>query len=174
MSEAASLPIVREAPDAALVLVKHYEGFQPKLYGDPAGNPTIGYGHMIPGYQAHIFAGVTWDENQATMQAQKDLASAATELCAQLPASVIGELTDGQYAALCDFMFNEGSGHFFGSTLKDTLIACSFDAVPAQLMRWVYSEGVVLKGLWRRRRAESLLWQGTDAAAAIAQADTYE
>jgi GH24 family phage-related lysozyme (muramidase) len=68
------------------------------------------------------------------------------------------ELTDGQYAALCDFVYNVGGGNFRRSTLLKVVNRNDFDEVPFQLRRWVKAGGQVLAGLERRREREIALF----------------
>lgn len=71
----------------------------------------------------------------------------------------VGVMTDNQYAALVDFVYNEGS---FGPTLRALLRARKFDSVPPELARYVYAhlggKVVKLQDLVRRRNAEIELW----------------
>ncbi|MCY1376845.1 Phage lysozyme [compost metagenome] len=61
-------------------------------------------------------------------------------------------LTDNQHAALVSFDFNTGKLH--SSTPLKKLNAGDYDAVPAELMKWVYASGKRVKGLVNRRSAE--------------------
>ena len=67
-------------------------------------------------------------------------------------------LTQYQFDALVSFVFNVGVGAFGGSTLLRRLNQGDYNAVPAELMRWVNSGGTPLPGLVRRRRAEGVLF----------------
>ncbi len=71
------------------------------------------------------------------------------------------KLTDRQYAALIDFVFNLGIGAFEGSTLHEMLVEGKVENVPHELARWIYAGQPqrVLQGLVKRRAAESELWQ---------------
>ena len=40
------------------------------------------------------------------------------------------------------------------------LNAGNFEAIPNELMKWINASGKPQPGLWRRRLAEALLWQG--------------
>src|SRR5690606_433369 len=69
-------------------------------------------------------------------------------------------LTDNQFAALVSFDFNTGKLH--SSTLLKKLNKGDYDAVPAELMKWVnvWINGKFKKsqGLVNRRSAEVGLW----------------
>ena len=68
------------------------------------------------------------------------------------------ELTDTQYAALCDFVFNVGSGNFSRSTLLRVINNNDFEGVPDQLRRWIKAGGRELEGLKVRREKEIALF----------------
>lgn len=150
--------MVRAVPAAALALVKRSEGFSPKRKPDVA-KQQIGYGHDIapgdPLWNAHI------SELAAEELAEQDLDRAANELWAVFGAAIIGRLTDNQWSALLDFVFNEGIGHFQTSTLAHFVSIGQFDAVGDQFGRWIYAgrPPVVDHGLVTRRAAEKALWQ---------------
>jgi len=75
---------------------------------------------------------------------------------------VESDLTDGQYGALCDFVFNVGVGNFRTSTLRKRVNARDFDRVPFEFRRWVYAGGRKLSGLAKRREKEiSLFFEET-------------
>jgi lysozyme len=63
----------------------------------------------------------------------------------------------GRLAALIDFTFNLGSGQLRASTLRKRVNAGDWDAVPAELRKWVRGGGRVLRGLVLRRGAEAAL-----------------
>jgi lysozyme len=83
------------------------------------------------------------------------------DVCNALPA-VVGSLTDGQYAALIDFVFNVGAGAFNGSTLCHYIRTGNMVLAPGQFGLWVHGrvngQEVVLPGLVRRRAAEVAVW----------------
>ena len=84
--------------------------------------------------------------------------------------SVDVELTDGQYAALCDFVYNVGSGNFRRSTLRKVINAGEFERVSYQFMRWVKAGGRELPGLVTRREREAdLFFEGLAVARAAPQ-----
>jgi len=64
-------------------------------------------------------------------------------------------LTDGQFDALVSFTYNLGGGALQRSTLRRKINREEHGKVPEQFMRWVWAGGRKLKGLVRRRAAES-------------------
>jgi lysozyme len=65
-----------------------------------------------------------------------------------------GYLTQHQFDALVDFVFNVGAGNFRTSTLFRKLQARDFVGASMEFKRWVRASGKVLKGLVIRRQAE--------------------
>lgn len=147
---------MRAVPQAAIDLVKTSEGFRATRNLDPAGYAEIGYGHRL-----HI-GDPLWDqtlsEEDATALAAQDLQLAASELLACLGLPIISELTENQWAALLDFVFNEGIGQFQTSTLAYLIGHNQARVAADQFDRWVYSKGRMLPGLVKRRAAEKALW----------------
>lgn len=151
---------MRPAPQAALDLVKTFEGFRPTRYSDTGGVQTIGYGHKLttgdPLWNASI------SETSAEEVAMDDLDTTGLEIQNVLGPQQVSLFTDGQWAALLDFVFNEGIGRFEGSTLCAMIRAGQLQSAGEQFGRWVY--GVVngvetqLDGLVKRRAAEAALW----------------
>lgn len=145
--------IRRPVPQAALDLAKHFEGLRLKAYVCQAGKLTIGYGHT-----GNVFAGQEITEAEADRLLAKDMASAASAVCFQ----ITPEITDNQYAALCDFVFNLGSGNLVTSTLRAKINAGDMAGAADEFLRWnkarVNGELVPLPGLTKRRTAERELF----------------
>ena len=70
-------------------------------------------------------------------------------------------LADGQFDALASFTFNLGSGALQRSTLRRKVNRDEHAEVPAEFMRWVWAGGRRLKGLIRRRAAETKFYANT-------------
>lgn len=141
----------RVPPPAATAIIKRFEGYEAVAYLCPGGAWTCGWGHTGP----EVREDVTCTRRQAEIWLEQDLRAAARKLEERL-GPALGELTDNQFAALLSFVFNLGADP--GWTLWRTLKARDFDAVPAQLVRFVYAGGRKLAGLVARRNAEVELW----------------
>ena len=63
-----------------------------------------------------------------------------------------------QQSALISFAYNCGIGAFAGSTLLKKLNQGLYKEIPNELLKWTKGGGVHLKGLWRRRLSEALLF----------------
>ncbi len=171
-SERALLPPgmeLRPVYERGIDLTKISEGFRGNLYNDAAGYCTIAYGHLLKRANCdgteppHFLRGVTEPEG-ATLLVE-DMAGAQVTVMT----SVETDLTDGQYAALCDFAFNVGSRNFRRSTLLELVNGGDFPNVPFQLRRWVYAGGRELPGLKTRRENEiELFFEGFPIPRAVA------
>ena len=136
-----------------LNLIKQFEGFEPEIYLDAAGYPTIGYGHLIRKGEHKMFEnGISKSAAEALLA--KDVWAAENGVLRLISIP----LTDGQFDALVSFTFNLGSGALQRSTLRRKVNREEHDEVPEQLMRWVWAGGRKLKGLTRRRAAEVQLY----------------
>ncbi len=138
---------------AGLALLKRSEGFKAAEYLDAVGLPTIGYGHrLLPGES--FPHGIT--EAQAAMILLNDvqIAERAVRLFVQVP------LTQGQFDALVDFVYNLGSSRLRHSTLLVDLNAGRYDAAAQQLLLWDHAGEKELPALKTRREAEYHLWIG--------------
>lgn len=137
----------------AMDLAREFEGVKLKAYRCPAGVLTIGVGHTGP----DVYEGrtITLDEAETLLLSDMTRAGEAVDNL------VTVELNDNQAAALYDFVFNLGPENLHNSTLLRRLNKGDYDAVPAELMKWVYGGGKELPGLVRRRQAECELWATT-------------
>lgn len=163
---------IRKVYDPGVELTKLSEGFEDELYNDAAGYCTIGFGHLIKKARcdgsepAHFLDGVTDEEGTELLRDDMELAEIGVMTLTKV------NLTDGQYAALVDFVFNVGRGNYGRSTLRKVINARKFDSVPGQLRRWVRAGGKVFKGLQTRREREiELFFEGVPIPRAVPAAD---
>lgn len=134
---------------AAIDLVKASEGLRLQTYRDAVGKLTIGYGHT-----AGVRIGQHITEAEADELLDNDLDTAA----GQVRSLVTVPLAQGQFDALCDFVFNLGAGRLRDSTLLRVLNKGDHGAAGAQLKYWIMAGGAALPGLITRRAAELELW----------------
>jgi len=145
---------LRKVYEKGLRVTKRSEGLDLSLYDDPAGYCTIGYGHLVKKARCDgseppdFLRGLT--EPQASGLLADDMGLAERVVMT----AVTTELSDAQYAALCDFVFNVGGQGFRKSRLLQAVNDGKIDGVPAQLRRWVYAGGKELPGLKVRRERE--------------------
>lgn len=142
--------MTRRVNAKGMALIKRFEGFSPVVYADIAGHSTIGYGHLVR-------PGERWgriSEAEAEQLLRRDVAAAEQAVCA-----LIAEpLHDNRFAALVSFTFNLGSGALQRSTLRQKINRGEHEAVPRELLRWVWAGGRRIRGLERRRQAEAALY----------------
>jgi lysozyme len=139
-----------------LSLTEQFEGCRLTAYQDQVGVWTIGYGHTGP----DVTAGMTITIDAAQALLAKDVSSAAD--CVNNLVEVT--LTQEEFDALVDFVFNLGAGAFRGSTMLRDLNAGDFTSAAAQFDMWDHAGGAVVAGLLRRRQAEAELFEGGDAS----------
>jgi lysozyme len=149
--------MTRRISQSGLDLICQWEGLYLTAYHGAADRPgllTIGYGHTDAAGPPKVTAGMTITKQQARDILRADLAKveAAVESLVKVP------LNDNQHAVLVSFAFNVGAGALAGSTLLRKLNSGDYDAVPAELMKWVNANGKRVQGLANRRAAEAGLW----------------
>lgn len=156
--------------DNGIAMGKDFEGFVPVPNNDCDGNAQVGYGCLIHSgpvddcdtckfYKANPLT-----EEQGDALYRKHVAGICDPKLNKLMATC--PLTQNQFDALSDFLYNEGdftcdtaNNKFKDNRLLKVLKAGQYGDVPEQLMRWVYGDGKVLPGLARRRTAECQMWQ---------------
>jgi len=93
-----------------------------------------------------VVAELTITLEQAEALLAKDVGSAAA--CVNNVVAV--QLSQEEFDALVDFVFNLGAGSFEGSTLLRDLNAADFASAAAQFDAWDHAGGAVVAGLLRR------------------------
>ena len=132
-----------------LDLIKSYETLQLTAYRALKTEKylTIGYGH----YGSDVKEGQTITKEEATELLQQDVQTAENELNQLIKQNVL--LTQNQFDALCSLVFNIGVGKFRKSTLRKKLLT-HIQSVDCEFMKWVYSGGHYVQGLYNRRKKE--------------------
>ena len=138
-----------KASSKAYELIRKFEGKSNTAYQDSVGVWTIGYGHT-----GDVVKGQTITDAEVERLLAADVAVAEKVVNAQNLT-----LTQNQFDALVDFVFNLGSGNFQKSTLLKKIKADPNDpTIYDEFLRWVYAGGVKLLGLVRRRTDEAELY----------------
>ncbi len=146
---------MRPVPAAALDLIRTFEGCRLAPYHDCVGFPTIGYGRLLAREKgADLSRWPVIDPATANTYLAEDAQTAARSVAKFITVP----LTDGQYAALIDFVFNLGAGQLQLSTLRAVINRGEVSEAPRQILRWCYAGAVKLPGLVRRRQAETAIW----------------
>lgn len=133
-------------------LVAPHEGAVNKTYVDPVGIITSCLGHTEKGLKL----GVRFTDEQCMDQFAKDLSKANTSVheVIHTPMTVYEE------AALTSFTYNVGKSKLRTSTLAKYFNAGNATAGCNELIKWVYSGKVKLKGLENRREQERQMCLG--------------
>lgn len=142
-------------PSVAADFIGKFEGCRLEAYKCPAGIWTIGYGHTVG-----VQVGDTCSQDQADAWLVEDIANVQKALAP----FVNVRLTEGQFIALTSLAFNVGPAYVTRKCpkLMRALNAGEFEEASKQFLDIVKSNGVVLPGLVKRRRAESALFLEED------------
>lgn len=142
-----------------LSLIAGFEGFGGRLYNDPAGHCTIGYGHLVHRGPCDGRATETLFRPRITVAYGRILLRDDVhrfEEC--INSAVRVALNQNRFDALVSFAFNVGCWAFENSTLLRKLNNGEYHRVCDELRRWNHGGGEVLPGLVRRRKAECELF----------------
>lgn len=135
--------------DKGMALTESFEGLSLTAYKDIVGVWTNGYGNthgVVPG------STITLE------QAAADLADNLSGAEYVVNKVVLVPLTQGQFDACVDFVFNLGAGSFQSSTLLLKLNAKDYSGASGEFPKWNHAGGVEVAGLTRRRLAEQQLF----------------
>jgi lysozyme len=127
-------------------LTKGFESCHLIAYQDIKGIWTIGWGHTGP----EVCAGLVWTQAQADLQLiidEKSAVGAVNNLVQVI-------LTQGEFDALVDFVFNTGGHAFATSTLLVKHNAGDYAGAANELLKWDHAGSQVVAGLLRRRTEE--------------------
>ena len=149
MPNAANLDL--QPSPACLDLIRRSEGLNLTAYPDE-GAYSIGYGHR------NVPEGTVW----TLAYAETALTDDTNQVGDEIKQLVDVPLTQGQFDALVDFVYEDGSGRLQSSTLLELLNASRYAAAGEQLLRWVYMREngveVISPDLQTRREADLALW----------------
>jgi lysozyme len=136
----------------AIPVIKKWEGFRAKVYRDPVGKATVGYGTLITPEFSWI--------SEVTKEQAEDLLVGHVEKDYAKIKKVVGDCQDYQMAAFLSFAYNLGTGALLKSTLIRFHLNGEYEKAAAQFDRWVYAGGKKFNGLINRRKEEKLLYSG--------------
>lgn len=160
--------------DAGLALIKRFEGFRARLYDDPAGHCTIGYGNKLHdghcdgrGSEQAYQEGI--DEASATSLMRRALVPIESAVNAITSAG----WNQNQFDALASLTYNISIDRFNRSTLAALLRRNQLDGIPNEIKKWtkarVNGQLVDLPGLVRRRADEAALFERPSGAISQSQ-----
>lgn len=143
--------------DSGLARIRGSEAFRPRVYDDGAGNPTIGYGHLIrPG--ENFAGGIT--QAQAEALFRQDVERVVNPALDRITIA----LNQNQVDALGSFIFNVGTGGFLKNLLSH-VNAGEIEGVTNRMLQYITGRDVrtgrrqVLRGLLTRRQFEVALFK---------------
>lgn len=139
-----------EISEQGLELIKSSEGCELTAYQDSVGVWTIGFGHT----GSDVTPNTVWTQDQADKALQNDLETVYK--C--IANSVKVEMTQGQFDALCSFVFNLGCIALRNSTLLRMLNSGDDVGASEQFSRWSHAGGIEQPGLLARREKEAALF----------------
>lgn len=145
----------RRISQKGIDLIHSFEQCKLEAYPDPGsrdGTPwTIGWGSTGP----DIKRGTIWTQVQADERFAQDIASFAAKVDA-----LIGDAptTQNQFDAMCSLAYNIGTSGFAKSTVLRKHKAGDYPGAARAFLLWNKNDGKVMRGLTRRRLAESDLY----------------
>ena len=137
-----------------IALLKKFEGCELEAYQDSVGVWTIGYGHT-----KDVQEGLKITQEEAEVMLQEEM----PEYEDYVKKYVTHPLEQHQFDALVCWTYNLGPNNLRNSTMLTVLNQGRLNDVSFEMQRWNKAGGKVLKGLVRRRKAESLLFEGKDS-----------
>ncbi len=115
--------------DSGLARIRGSEAFIGHVYDDGAGNPTIGYGHLIrPG--EHFSGGI--NQAQADALFRQDVERVVNPALDRITIA----LSQNQVDALGSFIFNVGTGGFIKNLLS-SVKAGAFQEVTSRMLQFI-------------------------------------
>ena len=155
-----------DIPQAAVDLVKGFEGCRLNAYLDPVGIPTIGYGlttGALPGVVVQM--GMTITQREADEYLERTLARFADQIWPAFSRYP----QPHQFGAMVSLAYNIGTGAFKKSTALKRFNAGDTAGTAEAMLWWNKAGGKVLRGLARRREAEVALFLGEPDGVAVAE-----
>ena len=134
-------------------LIKKFEGCELKAYRCAANVLTIGYGST-----KNVQEGDEISQDHADHLLEVEL----EEYEGYVNQAVTVPINEDQFSALVAWTYNLGPSNLNASSMLRVLNEGKYDEVPHQMQRWNKANGEILEGLVRRRKAESLLFQGLE------------
>jgi len=150
-------------PEAAIELIKNFEGFRAEAYPDPITGwqlPTIGYGTTIYPDGYHVKPSEIISEARACECLADHIAKVYAPALTKIPTWV--KMNSNQQSALYSFAYNLGAGFYQGANFTSITAVCDSpdrwnDSVWIDEQFGKYTNHG-LEGLVRRRTAEATLF----------------
>lgn len=140
---------------AAVDLVKEFEGFRADAYKDAVGVLTIGYGTTAMagvGIKPALGMKISKSDAEAYLQAALD------KFANQIAPAITAPINENEFGAFVSLAYNIGPGSFKKSSALRLFNAGEKEGAAKAILLWNKAGGKVLKGLTRRREAERKLF----------------
>jgi lysozyme len=139
-----------------LELIKSFEGLKLKPYLCPAKVPTVGYGSTF--YENGKKVKIT-DPSITEQRASELLLDSLKGFERYVDSYCRDDINQNQFDALVSFCYNLGPANLKSSTLlKKANVNPNDPTIAQEFLRWNKAGGRALKGLTKRRQAESDLY----------------
>ena len=139
-----------------LDLIKSFEGLKLKPYLCPANVPTVGYGSTF--YENDKKVKLT-DPSITEQRASELLLDSLKGFERYVDSYCRDDINQNQFDALVSFCYNLGPANLKSSTLlKKANVNPNDPTIAQEFLRWNKAGGRALKGLTKRRQAESDLY----------------
>lgn len=146
--------VTEMSPESFDWLARLEGGHRLKAYLDSGGLPTIGAG-LTTIYGRRVKMGDTLDQEQAELLFMDRIGQDEEHV----DHVTRDDISQQEFDALVSFSYNVGREALKRSTLLRLVNEhAPLGDIEAQLMRWVYDNGVRVKGLVVRRRCEALCY----------------
>ena len=136
-----------------LALTQKFEGIKLTSYKDSGGMWTIAFGHT---------KNVTPEMNCTMEQAYEWLTEDTQSAVDTVNKLVNIKLTQDQFDALVDFVYNLGAGSFASSTMLKLINRGDLINAALEFEKWDHCGGKVIQGLLNRRIAEQKEFNGNE------------
>jgi lysozyme len=137
-----------------LQFIEKHEGYSDTVYKDSAGNPTIGFGHLIKD-------GEDFSKGITKEKAEELLAQDTKTAVDAVNSNVTASLSQTKFDAVVDFTYNLGGANLEKSTLLKNINAGN-DVTKENFTDWNHAGGKVVNGLTARRTDEFNLFSKGD------------
>jgi lysozyme len=153
--------------EAGIQLIKSFEGCHNSPYRCPAALWTIAYGHVLYPDQARLKTGEraayplrtehnrTFSGDEIDTLLEADLQRFSDGVLRLCPAAADNQC---HLDAITSLAFNIGLGNLQSSTLRMKYNRQDYAGAADEFLKWRKANGVVLRGLERRREAERALF----------------
>jgi lysozyme len=133
-------------------LTKRFESCRLNAYQDTGGVWTIGWGHTGP----EVIKGFVITQARADEYLLSDIQIAVVAVNSNIKI----QLTQNEFDALVDFVYNVGVQAFKKSTLLSLINQGRLYDASKEFDRWVFDNGKKIRGLVNRRNDEEVEFRG--------------